>query len=123
MPNHRYEVIVGNVGSVYAGNDPVMANGVFATYRDDSAAGVGRAAYEPVTLLIEDEIFEEYLPKVAYRLTLLVEVVDGKYPSLATVAAVLENSTAAEALSDALGTSCRLILAEEVPRAFTGSSS
>lgn len=61
----RYEVIVGNIGSVYVGPDKVEAERKFAEYVSQSKSGAGRAAGEPVTLLEEDEVEDEYQPQDA----------------------------------------------------------
>lgn len=114
----RYAVIVGNIGTVYDGNDKVYACGLFAQYRDDSAAGVGRGAYESVVMMQDDEIWDEYLPQVSFQLQLIVDIEDGQHPSTALVAAALEHSTASEALSEAIGAGCRLVLAKDTARAL-----
>jgi len=58
---HTYEVVVGNVGSVYSGQD--MASGLrkFSDYVNASKAEVGRAGGESVTLLCDGEIIKEYV--------------------------------------------------------------
>jgi len=49
-----YSVIVGNIGTVYDGASIKEARATFATYRDQSRAGTGRAAGERVTLASSD---------------------------------------------------------------------
>lgn len=56
----RYEVIVGNVGRVYDGNDKEVAMHVYQEYVEISKAGVGRAGGEPVTLTLDGEIIHEH---------------------------------------------------------------
>ena len=58
--NHEYEVIVGNVGSVYAGPDKREAELRYNTYVDRSKSDRGRCAGEPVTLMCDGEISREY---------------------------------------------------------------
>jgi hypothetical protein len=47
----RYEVVVGNIGHVYGGNNPVAARASYGEYKRLSESGQGRAAGEDVTLL------------------------------------------------------------------------
>lgn len=51
-----YEVIVGNIGSVYHGSSSEHAWEVYRTYVELSQQGSGRAAGEDVTLWNNDEI-------------------------------------------------------------------
>lgn len=51
----RYQVIVGNVGLVYSGDDPVDAKDAYNEYKEMSVSGYGRAAYEDVTLMRNGE--------------------------------------------------------------------
>ena len=55
-----FEVIVGNIGTVYAGNNYMRAMCTFSEYRKQSKAGYGRAAGEPVTLFHNGEIKMEH---------------------------------------------------------------
>lgn len=57
-----YEVIVGNVGTVYQGDSAVSASRAFKGYVAQSKSGVGRAAGESVTRMKNGEIVEEYTP-------------------------------------------------------------
>lgn len=59
-----YQVIVGNVGTVHTGNNPVLARKDFGEYKRQSREGDGRAAYETVTLLCDGEIEAEFRPKL-----------------------------------------------------------
>ncbi len=57
-----YEVIVGNIGTVHVGNNPVDARSVYGAYKRKSLANDGRAAGESVVLLKDYEIDIEYQP-------------------------------------------------------------
>lgn len=57
---YEWEVIVGNVGSVYAGTDRASALAKFDTYVALSKANVGRAAGENVVLLQNNAIVKEH---------------------------------------------------------------
>lgn len=54
-----WEVTVGNIGTVYSGNG-TEAKRVFASYREQSKAAVGRAGGESVTLWKNGEPVKEY---------------------------------------------------------------
>lgn len=58
----QYEVVVGNIGQVYLGNNKREAGRLFRLYRTKSKRGDGRAAHEPVTLLSEGRVIGEYFP-------------------------------------------------------------
>lgn len=60
---HRWQVIVGNVGTVYDGPDKRDAMATWNTYKSDSIRMVGRAAGEQVSVMCDDHIFREYNPK------------------------------------------------------------
>ena len=62
MSKYEYEVIVGNVGSVYIGNKLDDARHVYAHYVDISQSGMGRAAGEWVTIFKCGEPFLKYNP-------------------------------------------------------------
>ena len=62
---HYYEVIVGNLGSVYSGANRKKATETFRAYAKQSKAGYGRAAGEEVWLLADDEIEREFTPSEA----------------------------------------------------------
>lgn len=55
MREDTYKVIVGNIGTVYSGSNPVRARNDFDTYVRKSEAGDGRAAGEDVTLMKNGE--------------------------------------------------------------------
>lgn len=57
-----YEVIVGNAGTVYKGDNERDALLNARLYVDQSKANRGRAAGEPVTVLKDGEIVEHYEP-------------------------------------------------------------
>ncbi len=55
----QWEVIVGNIGSVYAGADEDKARRTYAGYVEQSVSGTGRAGNEDVTLLCDGDIVME----------------------------------------------------------------
>lgn len=57
---HRYEVVVGNVGNVYAGGSRLLALGAFRSYVLLSQNGHGAVAGEPVTMFDSGEVVHEY---------------------------------------------------------------
>jgi len=56
----KFEVIVGNIGTVYSGNNFMQAQTRYSSYVKDSRANRGRAAGEAVTLIHNGEIRCEY---------------------------------------------------------------
>jgi hypothetical protein len=58
----RYQVIVGNIGTVCNTNIVNAAVGVYEEYVKQSKSGYGRAGGEPVTLLKDNEPYKEYVP-------------------------------------------------------------
>lgn len=63
---HDYEVVVGNVGTVYSGRSLKKALAKFRAYVEESKAGApdgsaGRASGEDVTLFRDGDIFEEHV--------------------------------------------------------------
>ena len=58
----RYQVQVGNVGTVYDGPDSVEAYRCFYVFERQSKALYGRSAGEAVTMFKDDEIVKEYVP-------------------------------------------------------------
>jgi len=58
----QYEVIVGNIGSVHIGTNPVEARRIYGIYKAQSESGMGRAGNESVTILRNNEIDCEYVP-------------------------------------------------------------
>jgi hypothetical protein len=61
MTDH-YELIVGNVGVVYRGNDGIHARNLWAEYVHYSQQDRGRVAGEPITLLKNDNILWDFMP-------------------------------------------------------------
>jgi hypothetical protein len=57
---HRYEVIVGNIGTVVSTHDLEDARSTFNVYVEQSKSGRGRAAGEPVTLMKDGEMMKEF---------------------------------------------------------------
>jgi hypothetical protein len=57
---YQYEVIVGNIGSVYSGKSEDEARREYAEYLEQSQKGYGRAPNEPVTLMRDNEIILEH---------------------------------------------------------------
>lgn len=58
----EYEVVVGNVGSVYKGNSKVKAHTDYIHYLDQSKSGRGRAGNQEVTMFKNGEPTQEYVP-------------------------------------------------------------
>jgi len=57
-----YEVIVGNVGSVYRGSSTRLAWENFHHYVEQSKTNPGNRCYgEPVTIFADNEIYREYI--------------------------------------------------------------
>ncbi len=63
----RYQVIVGNIGIVYHGNNKTDALNHFEEYKEQSESGVGRAGGENVTLMENGEIVKEFTGKLAQQ--------------------------------------------------------
>ena len=55
-----WEVIVGNIGTVYSGPNGFEANAHFQTYVGQSNSGHGRAAGEDVILMKDGELHREF---------------------------------------------------------------
>jgi len=69
------EVIVGNVGTVYAGKDVATAERTFDAYVEQSKSHVGRAGDECVTWFQSGEIRKEFDPAtIPTTFRLMVEV-------------------------------------------------
>lgn len=58
--NPKFEVIVGNIGTVYSGNNYMQAQTKYSAYVKQSREEYGRAAGETVTLFHNGEIRSEY---------------------------------------------------------------
>lgn len=61
---NRYQVICGNIGTVYDGNDMIEANRTYGEYKRQSESGYGRAGGESVTLMDGEEIKYEHIGTV-----------------------------------------------------------
>ncbi len=55
-----YEVVVGNIGTVYSGHSQSEANAKFDFYVADSKTGIGRSGGESVYLMEDCEPVREY---------------------------------------------------------------
>jgi hypothetical protein len=64
-----FEIIVGNIGTVYRGNNFLQASSKFAWYVKQSKANIGRAAGEDVTFLHDDAIRKEYIGELSRKNT------------------------------------------------------
>jgi hypothetical protein len=58
MPSSNYEVIVGNIGTVYSGSNYEEAEEEYKDYLDASQSPYGKASGEEVTFLKDNEIVE-----------------------------------------------------------------
>jgi len=58
----RYQVIVGNIGTVVDTDQYKEALMTYSTYKKDSLSGYGRAAGERVVLMDRDEVKREHCP-------------------------------------------------------------
>lgn len=58
----RFQVIVGNIGTVHSSNNWGMACKDYGDYKKQSKDGYGRAAGEPVTMMKDGEIEFEHIP-------------------------------------------------------------
>lgn len=59
----KYDVTVGNIGTVYDGWDKDEANRTYDRYIDASKSEHGRASNEPIYLMTNGEITLEYIPQ------------------------------------------------------------
>ena len=59
----NHEIVVGNIGCVYSGENVQEAVEKFQTYTEHSQSGYGRAAGEAVTWFLNGEIYKEYVPE------------------------------------------------------------
>jgi hypothetical protein len=60
QPKQPFEVLVGNIGTIYSGNNYMTACCKFQAYVTLSRTNSGRAAGESVTILQGGEIRKEY---------------------------------------------------------------
>jgi hypothetical protein len=56
----KYEVTVGNIGTVITTDDKGGAERIYSQYVADSLGGIGRAGGEPVILWEDDEIIRHH---------------------------------------------------------------
>lgn len=61
----NYEVIVGNIGTVFSSHNQRDALRCFREYVELSKSGSGRAQGEEVTMMLGGEIAKSYIPKQA----------------------------------------------------------
>lgn len=64
----KYEVVVGNIGTVHLGNNRREALRIFREYRDMSLTGMGRAGLESVWVYEDTEPMEEFDTSEANRI-------------------------------------------------------
>ena len=64
MSNVKYEVIVGNIGTVYLGSSLMEANAAWGEYKRQSKANYGRAAGESVAFFKDGELVREFIGSV-----------------------------------------------------------
>lgn len=64
---YEYEVIVGNVGSVYYGKDKAKAEKAYAEYVEQSNRLLGRAGGEEVTMMVDGEPEKEHVPNIQLK--------------------------------------------------------
>ena len=64
MSTKNYEVIVGNIGTVYRGSNLVEANAAWGEYKLQSEANYGRAAGESVAFFKDGELVREFIGSV-----------------------------------------------------------
>ena len=60
MKNAKFEVVVGNIGTVYSGNNFMVASSKYSAYVENSKSGKGRAGGEAVTMFHNGEIRYEH---------------------------------------------------------------
>lgn len=57
----NYQVIVGNIGTVYQGDDEFEAGRIYNDYVELSHSPYGRASNENVTLMADGDIIQDYV--------------------------------------------------------------
>ena len=60
----KFQVLVGNIGHVYDGNNFMQASSKYTAYVKASKSNTGRAAGEPVTMFHNGDIRCEYFGKL-----------------------------------------------------------
>ena len=58
--NNKIQVIVGNLGTVYSGDDMDAAQEVYDEYIRRSDEGIGRVADEDVAMMVDGSVQHEY---------------------------------------------------------------
>ena len=61
----KYQVVVGNIGTVYDGDNADIADKHYEEYVEQSKSGRGRAGGEQVTLFVDGEPEREHQGTVA----------------------------------------------------------
>ena len=59
----HHEIIVGNIGIVYVGEDRLIARKTFINYMEDSQKNYGRASGESVVWFVNGVIYQEHEPE------------------------------------------------------------
>ena len=65
---NKWQVIVGNIGTVFDGDNGFLARNTYSEYVSQSKSNYGRAAGECVTLMRHDDIRLEYIGTLAREL-------------------------------------------------------
>lgn len=65
MSKSKFQVVVGNIGTVYDGNNFMQAQSKYSSYVKLAKAPHGRASGENVTFFHNDEIRAEYIGRLA----------------------------------------------------------
>lgn len=58
---NNYQIIVGNVGTVYTGSNGFKVRKIYGNYKRQSQENYGRAAGENVTVLMNDDVLYEHI--------------------------------------------------------------
>ena len=74
---HPYAVIVGNVGQVWAGNNPVEAQKQYSEWIAEAKGETGRAAGETVTLTRNGEPLREFDPSAGFYFVEMTDTFGG----------------------------------------------
>lgn len=57
-----FQVIVGNIGTVYQGDDEFEAGRIYNEYVEQSNSPFGRASNEAVCIMMDGDIIQEHFP-------------------------------------------------------------
>jgi len=60
MKRNDYTVVVGNIGTIYSGNNRRIATRIWEQYRTASIYGWGKASGEFVVLMVNGEVERDY---------------------------------------------------------------